>query len=125
VPAAADGRWWDGLSGVGAPKIFARLPFIEIPSRPADLAVYVIAPRLEDTALPDIQVLALPADEALEAAILSHGGRVAGRAGAELLAELPIAASLEDLAREVGRPVTGKHLGGFHQPIRCLAERVA
>jgi chorismate mutase-like protein len=125
VPAGADGRWWDGLSGAHAPKIFARLPFIEIPARPADLPAYVIGPRLEDKALPDIQVFAVPAADGVEAAIVSHGGRVTARADAEVLAELPVAATLDELAREAGRPVRGRHLGGFHQPIRFLAERVA
>src|SRR5690606_12094635 len=37
VAANAKGRWWDGLKGANAPKIFARLPFIERPGRSADL----------------------------------------------------------------------------------------
>jgi chorismate mutase-like protein len=125
VPAESGGRWWDGLSGASAPKVFARLPFIEIPSRPADFPAYVIGPPLEGKAAPDVQVFAISAGERTEAAIVSHGGRVAARAGDEFLVELPIAASLDDVAREAGGPLKPKLLGGFYQPIRFLAERVA
>jgi chorismate mutase-like protein len=125
VPADSGGRWWDGLSGANAPKIFARLPFIEIPSRPADFPAYVIGPPLEGKAAPDVQVFAIPAGEGAQAAIVSQGGRVATRDGDELLVELPIAASLDDVAREAGRPLKPRLLGGFYQPIRFLAERVA
>ena len=38
VRAGGEGRWWAALAGADAPKIFARLPFIEVPERPAELA---------------------------------------------------------------------------------------
>jgi chorismate mutase len=125
VAIAKKGRWWDGLVGAGAPKILAKLPFIEIPGRPADFPAYVIGPPLNDSATPDIRVLAMER-EGLEPALLSHGGAIVGRAEDDILVELPIAATLEDIGSEAGRgPRNVRHVGGFHQPIRVVADRVA
>ena len=119
-------RWWDGLSGASAPKIFAKLPFIELPSRPAALPAYVIGPPLKDKSVPDIGVLAMRADDRIEAAILSHGGQVVARAEDEVLAELPVAATPDDIAAEAGHPLgRTRRLGGFFQPLRFLADRTA
>ncbi len=40
---AAAGPWWRPLMGAGAPKIIARLPFVERPDHPAGMPVLVIA----------------------------------------------------------------------------------
>ena len=42
--------WWEGLIGDGAPKVIARLPFIERPAHPAGTPVFVVAKPLEDPA---------------------------------------------------------------------------
>lgn len=39
----ADGAWWMRMVGDGAPKIIARLPFVERPNHPAGLPVFVVA----------------------------------------------------------------------------------
>ena len=125
---AADGaeRWWDGLSGASAPKIFAKLPFLEIPFRPAGLAAYVVGPPLKEKSTPDIEVLACAAAERVEAAISDYGGRVVARFIDELVVELPVAADLDAVAAHAGRPLGRlRRLGGFFQPIRFLADRVA
>ena len=52
----------DGGRALPAPasrKIFAKLPFIEIPDRPADLPAYVVGPPLREKPTPDIQRLCL------------------------------------------------------------------
>lgn len=38
-----DGAWWMRLVGENAPKIIARLPFVERPNHPAGLPVFVVA----------------------------------------------------------------------------------
>jgi chorismate mutase len=44
VPAAASaGAWWSALEFDAAPKIIARLPFVERPDHPAALPVFVIS----------------------------------------------------------------------------------
>jgi hypothetical protein len=124
IAAGSHGRWWDGLASPEAPKVFGRLPFIEAPGRPADLPAYVIGPPLNHSAAPDLQLLAYEGCEGLEAAILSHGGQVSARDGGDIVAELPIAATSDDLAREVGAPLRNvRELGGFAQPIRFVAQR--
>ena len=126
VAASASGRWWDGLAEDTAPKIFAKLPFIDTPDRPADLPAYVIGPPLQDNHNPDIQVFAVSDAPKLQAAIASFGGLIAGQVGKELLVELPVAVTIEDIGNETGAPVANpRHVGAFFQPIRHVAERVA
>ena len=126
ISAAENGRWWDALTGPRAPKILAKLPFIEIPHRPADCPAYVVGPPLKESTLPDIRTLAMADAPGVETAILAHGGTIVGRAEAELLAELPIAATLDDIAAAAGRPPQNvRDVGGFYQPIRLVADRVA
>jgi chorismate mutase len=126
VAVAQSGRWWRSLAGAGAPKIFAKLPFIDIPHRPADLPAYVIGPPLRENNHADVRLLALTAADGLDAAIASHGGHVIARADDELLAELPVAITLENIAAASRRRLDGvTDLGGFFQPIRYVAKRVA
>lgn len=126
VAAASSGRWWDKLATASQPKIFARLPFIDIPDRPADLPAYVVGPPLKAVNEPDIQIFAMSDAPGLQAAVASLGGLVAAQAGDEILAELPIAVSPADIARELGAsPKNVRQVGAFFQPIRYVAERVA
>jgi chorismate mutase-like protein len=126
IAAGAAERWWDGLAGVRAPKVFAKLPFLEIPDRPADLPAYVIGPPLKETSAPDVRLIAMKAAPGLDAAVRSFGGVVAARAGKRLLVELPVASSIDDVAAAAGTVVQhAEVVGGFCQPIRFVAERVA
>jgi chorismate mutase-like protein len=120
------GRWWSGLAGANAPKIFAKLPFIDLPDRPADLSAYVIGPPLKQVLSPDIRVLVMADARGARAAVAALGGMAVSAADGELLFELPVAVGLDDLKRQLGSTL-GKvrELGGFFQPIRFLAERVA
>lgn len=116
------GRWWEALADANAPKVFARLPFVETPKRPADLPAYVIGPPLKGTHVPDILLFAMPDAPGLQATIAARGGTVAAEQDGELLVELPVALQLE----EVGAPIrASRQVGAFYQPIRFLAERVA
>ncbi|MDE3177118.1 MAG: chorismate mutase [Pseudomonadota bacterium] len=45
---AAAGAWWMRLIEPDAPKVIARLPFVERPDHPAGLPVYVVAKPLSD-----------------------------------------------------------------------------
>lgn len=126
VAIEGEERWWDALDGAAAPRIFARLPFIEITGHPAVVPAYVIGPPLKDSAVPDMRVLAVKDEPGLDTALLSHGGSLVARAGDDLIVELPVAATAADLGRELGRPLAGsRDLGGFFQPIRYLAPRTA
>jgi chorismate mutase len=126
VAASGSDRWWDALAAPTAPKVLAKLPFIEIPDRPADLPAYVIGPPLKESHQPDVTLFAMPDAPGLQAAIASFGGTIAGEAEGDLLVELPVAVTLADIGKELGAPVRGgRQVGAFFQPIRFLAERVA
>jgi chorismate mutase-like protein len=124
--AETAGRWWSGLAGAGAPKVFAKLPFIDAPGRPASLPAYVIGPPLKETASPDIRLLAMKSVAGLDAALRSYGGGVVAEADGEALIELPVAASFDDIAAQsdIALP-SPTELGGYSQPIRYVSERVA
>jgi chorismate mutase len=51
--------WWDDLVPAGAPKIIARLPFVERADHAAGLPLYVVAKPLEDAALHDVVLHAI------------------------------------------------------------------
>jgi chorismate mutase/prephenate dehydratase len=126
VAAEKSDRWWEALVDPDAPKIFAKLPFIETPNRPADLPAYVIGPPLKDTHRPDVILRAMPDAPGVQAAIASFGGTIAADVKSDLLVELPVAVTLADLGEKLGTPVNGgRQVGAFFQPIRLLAKRVA
>jgi chorismate mutase/prephenate dehydratase len=126
VAVDSDGRWWSDLDGDAAPKIFAKLPFVETASRPASLPAYVIGPPLNERPIVDIGVFAVSFAERLEPAVVSHGGRIIARIKNEVLIELPVAAMPADLESEIGKPLRYvRNLGGFYQPIRHVSDRIA
>ena len=47
------GPWWRGLAAPEAPKIIARLPFVERPDHPAGMPVFVISQPLAEAAARD------------------------------------------------------------------------
>ncbi|HEY8137063.1 MAG TPA: chorismate mutase [Methylocystis sp.] len=51
---SGDGAWWLRLVGEHAPKIIARLPFVERPDHPAGLPVFVVAKPAADFYAQDI-----------------------------------------------------------------------
>jgi chorismate mutase len=56
VPAAAaSGAWWTALEGADAPKIIARLPFVERADHPAGLPVFGIARPNPDALVTDVE----------------------------------------------------------------------
>ena len=56
VPATgASGTWWTALEGNDAPKIIARLPFVERADHPAALPVFAIARPNPDAVVTDVE----------------------------------------------------------------------
>lgn len=126
IAAAAAERWWDGLADINAPKVFAKLPFIEISDRPAPLPAYVVGPPLKEPPVPDIRLIAATSSRALDDVARSLGGVVAARAEEGQLVELPVAVPIDEFATEAGMGTKDvEEVGGFCQPIRVVAERVA
>lgn len=58
APSAAD-PWWTALEGEGAPKIIARLPFVERADHPAGLPVFVVSHPIADAAVREVRVYSL------------------------------------------------------------------
>jgi chorismate mutase len=94
--SAADGAWWTGLADPQAPKIIARLPFVERPDHPAGMPVFVVSKPVEDAAARDVVVYAIHVErwrDALPALIAETRGEIIGnapdRAGLSLLIALP------------------------------------
>ena len=56
---AQAGAWWTALADPAAPKIIARLPFIERPDHPAGAPVFVVAKPLADAAARERVLVAL------------------------------------------------------------------
>lgn len=79
VPAmavAGAGAWWTALEDANAPKIIARLPFVERPDHPASLPVFAIS---------------RPAADAISKEVEVHSVRVSGWSAAASRAISPLA----------------------------------
>ena len=123
---AAAGAWWMRLTEPDAPKVIARLPFVERPDHPAGLPVYVIAKPLSDGGARQVVLEALWLDRwraDFASALSAAGGEVIGDAahgaGYSVLAARPGAASPEALSqalRDAGaRDVRAREVGA-HAP---------
>lgn len=122
--AGGAGAWWHDLTAPDAPKIIARLPFVERPDHPAGMPVFVISKPLADAAARDIVLHALTLERwhgALPGAIAALGGEVAASAataaGLAVLAALPGSVSAEKLREGLhyaGVPFVSSAEAGSH-----------
>ncbi|PWB82094.1 MAG: hypothetical protein C3F11_13235 [Methylocystaceae bacterium] len=96
--ALSDGAWWTRLIGDDAPKIIARLPFVERPDHPAGLPVFVVAKPLADAASQDIVLHAVSLPRWLHS-VPAAIGAVEG----EILASAPAAGGLSLLVAAPGQ----------------------
>ena len=102
---AAAGAWWMRLAAPRAPKVIARLPFVERPDHPAGMPIFVIARPLAEAAARDIVLLAVTLDrwhESIPMAVASLNGEIIGNAGTamglSLLVAIPGAIGKDGLA---------------------------
>jgi chorismate mutase len=110
---AVAGPWWARLAGPDAPKIIARLPFVERTDHPAGLPVFVIARSTAVAAVRDVVLYSVTAErwrDGLPGAIGALGGSILGnvgdRMGLVLLIAMPGAVD-EAALRDALRPVSG------------------
>ncbi|ATQ67987.1 MULTISPECIES: chorismate mutase [Methylosinus] len=101
--AQDEGAWWVRLVGENAPKIIARLPFVERPNHPAGLPVLIVAKPLAEAASQDIALHAVTLPKWHDAAL----GAVGALAG-EILAAAPHAGELSLLVAAPGRVASGQ-----------------
>ena len=127
VPAfdvASAGAWWSALEFDAAPKIIARLPFVERPDHPAALPVFVLSRVAPDAmateaAVWSIRVSGWGSAPAQALVTMAHFIAVPDRAfdGAALLVTLPKGASLESISAalvKAGATVRSAALVGSH-----------
>ncbi len=101
----AAGAWWKHLCEPSAPKVIARLPFVDRLDHPANLPVFLLSAPLAEAAARDIIVYSVSIDrwrKPLTAKIEAFGGEVLGNAGSgnglSLLMAVPGEISLQRLA---------------------------
>ncbi len=125
VSATAGGSaWWSALEGDDAPKIIARLPFVERKDHPAGLPVFAIARPHPDAVVSDVAVWTLKvsgwsAKAARTAASIAELIAIPEGAfdGASLLVSVPKVKTLDDVTaalRGAGVSVRSQALVGSH-----------
>ncbi|HEY4142313.1 MAG TPA: chorismate mutase [Pseudolabrys sp.] len=138
VPAsavAAAGAWWTALEFDAAPKIIARLPFVERADHPAALPVFVVSRVAADAMATEagvwsIRVSGWGATSAQSLAMLADFIAVPDRAfdGAALLVTLPHGTSLETVTAalvKAGATVSSSALVGSHATRYTVAAKSA
>lgn len=128
-PAA--GAWWSALVGEDAPKIIARLPFVERPDHPAGMPAFVVSKPLAEAAATDVTIIVVSLDrwrEGIPLAIAGLRGEILGNAaggvGLSLLLAVPGATSPEALraalrgagAGDIRVHIVGSHAARFEAP---------
>ena len=130
---SAAGAWWRGLGAPDAPKIIARLPFVERPDHPAGTPVFVIAQPLAEAAARDVVLHTATFErwrDCVPTLVGAMGGAIIGNAadsiGLSLLIALPGTVSGADLRTALERahaaPVAlceaGSHAARFDMQAR-------
>jgi chorismate mutase len=125
VPAfATAGAWWNALEFDAAPKIIARLPFVDRPDHPAAVPVFVVSRAAPDAMVREVEVWSVRVSGWSTAAARALGPlaevvAVPDRAfdGAALLVSVPqggaIAAVIDTLVK-AGTTVRASALVGSH-----------
>jgi chorismate mutase len=127
VPAFATshgGAWWSALEFDSAPKIIARLPFIDRPDHPAPLNVFVVSRAAADSMVTEVETWSVRvsgwgAAAAAAAASLAEIIAVPDAAfdGAALLVSVPPAGDLAEVKKalvKAGASVRSAALVGSH-----------
>jgi chorismate mutase len=110
------GAWWTRLAKPDAPKIIARLPFVERRDHPAGMPLFVIAKPLTDGAARDIVLYSVELEresDAARAALLRLGAEVIGKSGASLLVSAPGTLDLCGLPGGARTTEIGSHAARF------------
>jgi chorismate mutase len=122
VPGA--GAWWNALEFDSAPKIIARLPFVERADHPAGLPVFVLSRIAGDAMVTEVEVWSMrvagwSAAAAKAVAPLAEVAAAPDRAfdGAALLISVPPGSSIASITQaliEAGASVRASALVGSH-----------
>jgi chorismate mutase len=128
---ATAGPWWRRLEGADAPKVIARLPFIERPDHPAGTPVLVVSRPLESPGAREVVLYSARLErwsDAAARALAELGGELIGsageRQGLSVLAAVPGSLSRDALASALapaglaahGLVEVGSHAERFSAP---------
>jgi chorismate mutase len=115
IPVTGAGAWWSALEFDSAPKIIARLPFVERADHPAALPVFVVSRVAEDAMATEAAVWSVRdtgwgEKQAKAVSPLADFIAVPDRAfdGAALLITLPTGVDLQDIIAALDK--TGAHV---------------
>jgi chorismate mutase len=118
------GAWWAALEFDAAPKIIARLPFVDRPDHPAAMPVFVVSRAAPDAMVKEVEVWSIrvagwSATAAQAVAPLAEVVAVPDRAfdGAALLVSVPDGGSIDGITGQLvaaGASVRSKALVGSH-----------
>lgn len=105
------GAWWTAMELENAPKVIARLPFIDRADHPAALPVFVVSRAAPDTMVTEVEVWSLhlakwSAAAAREAATVAEIIAVPDPEfdrGAALLVSIPAGCKLDELTTALGK----------------------
>ena len=138
LPAAAPyggEAWWTALEPENAPKIIARLPFVDRADHPAALPVFVVSHPINDAAVTEVEVWSVRVSEwsPMAAGAVSATAEVVAASdgslsGAALLISVPAGTRDRALSAltEAGAGVRGAVLAGSHAvPYRHCADTSA
>lgn len=128
--------WWSALEGAQAPKIIARLPFVERSDHPAALPVFVVSHPIADAAVTEIEVWSVHASHWVPQAAAAFAGKgellaaaVDGRPeAAVLLMSIPAGgrdAGLDALVQAGARIAAIHFVGGHAAPYRLGSDGAA
>lgn len=111
---AAAGAWWMDLTPPNAPKIIARLPFLERPTHPAGTPVFVVSHPLPEAAAREVALHAILVERwrsDAEPALAALGARILENAshefGLSAIVESSSGASAEALAAALAQAGLG------------------
>jgi chorismate mutase len=113
---AAAGAWWTRLAEPGAPKIIARLPFVERRDHPAGMPLFVIAKPLTDGAAREVVLYSIklkPGDHTALAAVSLPGAEIIGKSGLSLFVSAPGTLDLSALPEGAHVTEIGSHAARF------------
>jgi chorismate mutase len=135
IPIAGAGPWWTALEFESAPKIIARLPFVERDDHPAAMPVFAISrvaadAMVTEVAMWSVRVSGWSAAAAREASALAEILAVPDRAfdGAALLVSLPVGRKLAEITGALvksGASVRSSALVGGHATRYTVAAKDA
>jgi chorismate mutase len=126
---ASAGAWWRALASEGAPRVIARLPFIERPDHPAGTPVFVVSKPLADAAVRDVVLYAAQFErwretsrerlEAFEGEVIASAADANGlsvlMAAPGALAETDLRSALAEAGSAFASLVeVGSHAARFH-----------